>query len=211
MVRPNSPEWDYAKKIGDEGERLLSVFFTRLGMEVTQSIGNKPFDLKLSRRVNRRNRFAELGIAIERSEGAAWEVTRPFADASFELLLSGSVEGKRDLQYAWTGNVAVEVECRKQPSGIVTTSATWWATLLGNEVVVVRSSVLYDALDFTPYPEKRVGDDGAALVRLVPVDEFRRVPGALCADLREEVTSQTLAEMRLTDILIDVGCDGEAL
>lgn len=45
----------------------------------------------------------------------------------------GPIEVKRDTRVSESGNIAVEFECRGQPSGISTTTAAWWAFELAGE------------------------------------------------------------------------------
>ena len=123
--------------------------------------------------------FARLG----------WEVTRSIGRVSYDLLLIGRVEVKTDRKCADTGNVAVEVSYRGEMSGIVTTTATWWAYVLADEVVVVRASVLREAVLSGSHREVSGGDGRAARVRLVPVDDLRRLPGVHRIDLRPEAAS----------------------
>ncbi len=146
MRRPDSPQWNEQKLLGDEGERLVGEYFARLG----------------------------------------WEVTRSLGRASYDLLLIGRIEVKTDRRAVQTGHVAIEVSYHRQHSGIVTTTATWWAIVLANEVVIVRASVLREAVLTGSHREVSAGDDGAARVRLVPVDELRRLPGAHHIYLRPE-------------------------
>ena len=113
----------------------------------------------------------------EHFERLGWEVTRSVGRASYDLLLIGRIEVKTDRRAAETGNVAVEVSLRGEPSGIVTTTATWWAFVLVGEVVIVRASVLSDAVQSGCHREVSAGDGGAARVRLVSVEELRRLPG----------------------------------
>ena len=120
--------------------------------------------------------FARLG----------WEVTRSVGRVPYDLLLIGRIEVKTDRRAAETGNVAVEVSLRGEPSGIVTTTATWWAFVLVGEVVIVRASVLSEAVQSGRHQEVSAGDGGAARVRLVSVEELCRLPGAHHIDLRPE-------------------------
>ena len=123
--------------------------------------------------------FARLG----------WEVTRSLGRAPYDLLLIGRIEVKTDRKFVKTGNVAVEVSYHGEASGIVTTTATWWAFVLADEVVIVRASVLRETVLSGGHREVSAGDGGAARVRLVPVDELRRLPGAHHIDLRPEAAS----------------------
>jgi len=45
----------------------------------------------------------------------------------------GPIEVKRDTIVSQSGNIAIEFECRGQPSGIETSMATWWAFELSGE------------------------------------------------------------------------------
>ena len=123
--------------------------------------------------------FARLG----------WEVTQSIGRVSYDLLLIGRIEVKTDRLAAQTGNVAVEVSHQGEMSGIVTTTATWWAYVLADEVVVVRANVLREAVLSGSHREVSAGDNRAARVRLVPVDDLRRLPGVHRIDLRPEAAS----------------------
>ncbi len=120
--------------------------------------------------------FARLG----------WEVTQSIGRVSYDLLLIGRIEVKTDRQSTKTGHVAVEVSYHGEASGIVTTTATWWAYVLADEVVVIRASVLREAVLSGSHREVSAGDGRAARVRLVPVDDLRRLPGVHRIDLRPE-------------------------
>lgn len=113
-----------------------------------------------------------------------WEVTRTIGRAAYDLLLLGRVEVKVDRIAARSGHVAVEVSYHGQPSGILTTTAMVWAVVLGDEAIEVRVDVLRDAIVRGRHQEVSAGTGGAARVRLVPVDELRRLPGAHRIDLR---------------------------
>lgn len=117
-----------------------------------------------------------------------WEVTRTVGDAPYDLLLIGRVEVKTDRRAAETGHVAVEVSYRGEPSGIHTTTSVWWAVVLTEEVLFVRSSVLLEAVQSGRYREVAAGDGHAARVRLVPVDELRAL-SAYRVDRRSEAAS----------------------
>ena len=123
--------------------------------------------------------FARLG----------WEVTQSIGRVSYDLLLIGRIEVKTDRRFAETGNVAVEVSYRGEMSGIVTTTATWWAYVLADEVLVIRASVLRETVLTGSHREVSGGDGRAACVRLVPVDDLRRLPGVHRIDLRPEAAS----------------------
>jgi hypothetical protein len=53
------------------------------------------------------------------------------------------VEHKSDAWAPATGNVAIEVEQKGNPSGLATTTAKWWALEVQDDVwIVIRTSVL---------------------------------------------------------------------
>ena len=99
--------------------------------------------------------FARLG----------WEVPQSIGRVFYDLLLIGRVEVKTDRRFAETGNVAVEVSFRGEMSGIVTTTATWLAYVLADEVVVIRASVLREAVLTGSHREVSGGDGRAARAR----------------------------------------------
>lgn len=113
-----------------------------------------------------------------------WEVTRTIGRAAYDLLLLGRVEVKVDRIAVQSGQVAVEVSFHGQPSGILTTTAMLWTIVLEDEAIEVRVDVLRDAILRGRHREVSAGTSGAARVRLVPVDELRRLPGAHRIDLR---------------------------
>ena len=60
--------------------------------------------------------------------------------AFIEGFTSGTIEVKRDDRWAETNRVYIEYECRRrdgwQPSGIASTTADYWALVLGEIVIV---------------------------------------------------------------------------
>ena len=92
-----------------------------------------------------------------------------------------SIEIKKDSWVSRTGNVAVEFMSRNKPSGISTSTATWWAFMLGgskynNEVIVfVKRARLLRLV--TGAPTKKMGDrdgseQGVAEAFLLPVTKL---------------------------------------
>ena len=77
---------------------------------------------------------AELAIAAWFRDKRGWETYKALGRTDFDLLLQCQVEVKHDLQAPKTDNVAIETAYRGQPSGIITSKATWW-------VIVADSSV----------------------------------------------------------------------
>lgn len=116
---------------------------------------------------------AELAVASWfRSLG--FETFKTLGQASFDLLLTCRVEVKRDLRAAETGNVAVEVEYRGRSSGIHDSQATYWAFVLDDEALVIKTRTLRDLISRSEFPERYCGDGNQSLVRLVPVDTLRK-------------------------------------
>jgi hypothetical protein len=94
----------------------------------------------------------------------------------FDLIKNGKVEVKRDRESHRTGNVAVEISCRGEPSGIAVTEAEWWAFVLDNEIGTPHAIVIVP-LWHLKYLAKRCaregklvmgGDDKASKMILIP-------------------------------------------
>ena len=94
----------------------------------------------------------------------------------FDLIKNGKVEVKRDRESYKTGNVAVEYNCRGEPSGIAVTEAEWWAFILDNEIGTPHAIVIVP-LGHLKYLAKRCaregrivmgGDDNASKMILIP-------------------------------------------
>ncbi|HEY1599474.1 MAG TPA: hypothetical protein VGG64_07725 [Pirellulales bacterium] len=119
---------------------------------------------------------AELAVA-EWFRGRGWEPFRTIARADYDLLLQCAVEVKHDRQAATTGNVAIEIAYRNQPSGIVTSTAAWWAIVVGQQALLVKSDRLRSFVLSNDFRETRAGDNGASLIRLVPLDRLLGLPG----------------------------------
>ena len=91
------------------------------------------------------------------------------------------IEVKRDFIVSDTGNIAIEYECRDEPSGIATTRAAWWAILLdgldynGAVIVLIRTGRLKAIARKLYHLEGRVvpgGDNGSAKMVLLPVGDL---------------------------------------
>ena len=94
----------------------------------------------------------------------------------FDLIKNGKVEVKRDRESYRTGNVAVEITYRGEPSGIAVTEAEWWAFVLDNEIGTPHAIVIVP-LWHLKYLAKRCaregklvmgGDDKASKMILIP-------------------------------------------
>lgn len=94
----------------------------------------------------------------------------------------GMVEVKRDTIVSATGNIAVEYECRGRPSGIMVSTATWWAFVLSGKdfqdeiVIVILTERLRALCDY--HIQKREtepgGDDGQSQMVLLHVPRLLR-------------------------------------
>jgi hypothetical protein len=115
---------------------------------------------------------AELAIATW-FRGRGFESYKTLGPASFDLLLQCPVEVKNDLKAVETGNVAIETHHRGQPSGILTSRATYWAIVVGAEAFIVETEKRRELALAGGCHEVQAGDDQAATVRLVPVDKLR--------------------------------------
>jgi hypothetical protein len=115
---------------------------------------------------------AELAIAAWFRE-RGFEPYKTLGLAPFDLLLQCLVEVKHDLQAVVTGNVAIETHHRGQPSGILTSRATYWAIVVGAEAFVVETKELRDLALVGNCREVQAGDHRAATVRLLLLDKLR--------------------------------------
>jgi len=125
---------------------------------------------------------AELAIA-EWFRRLGWETYKTLGRVDSDLLLQCPVEVKRDLKASETGNVAIETAYRGQPSGIVTSKATWWAIVVGAEAVIVKQKELLHCVMAGEFREVAAGDNKAATVRLVPLERLREIKGARVVEL----------------------------
>lgn len=79
----------------------------------------------------------------------------------------------------------MEVSHRGQPSGIVTSSAAWWAIVVGREAVLVRTVDVRAFVQAGRFREVQAGDGLQSVVRLVPLDKLMGIRGAKVVRLRE--------------------------
>jgi hypothetical protein len=119
------------------------------------------------------------GQAVEQAVGAwaierGWTAHRSCGKVSgYDLLLQCTIEVKADRMAPSTGNVAVEFSYRGQPSGIMATSAVFWCIAVNDCGYIVRVDVLRRLAErFSAIP---AGDGKRAVVRLVPLDELKRI------------------------------------
>lgn len=86
-----------------------------------------------------------------------------------------TIEVKHDYKFQDTGNVAVEFESRKKPSGIVTTTASLWCYVLGNDIYISTTNRLKILIRTNTFPVKPAGDNLSSLVYLIPMRDFLKV------------------------------------
>ncbi|HEV3006375.1 MAG TPA: hypothetical protein VGX78_18030 [Pirellulales bacterium] len=113
---------------------------------------------------------------------------RPFAacgSEAFDLLLMTKIEVKHDLAAPATGHVAIEVESRGRPSGIVTSQADYWVLVFAEQAVVVRTSTLRERVLAGGLRRQDCGEDGSTVVCLLPVDQLVQLAGAQWIELGE--------------------------
>ena len=85
---------------------------------------------------------------------------------------------KHDRQAAATGNVAIETSRQGRPSGIIASTAAWWAIVVGNEAILMKTDVLRRFVSAHRFREVSAGDNKAALARLVPLERLKTLNGA---------------------------------
>ena len=116
---------------------------------------------------------AELVIA-EWFRQRGYDVYKAVGSTEPDLSVHTTVEVKRDLAAARTGNVALEVAYRNQPSGLRTTTAVWWAVVTADTAYLAKVRDVRQWLDRSDYPARPSGDGKRSLCVLVPVADFRK-------------------------------------
>lgn len=127
---------------------------------------------------------AEMAVA-EWFTARGYLVAKTLGAASFDLLLQAHVEVKHDRLAEQTGRVAVEIRHRGQPSGLVTTGASWWATVIGREAMLLKTDILRRCVLNGHYPTRFGGGSKAAELVLVPIAEIRGLEGVIPIPLPE--------------------------
>lgn len=116
---------------------------------------------------------AELAIANWFQE-RGFETYKTLGNAPFDLLLQCQVEVKRDLKATKTGNVAVEMRYRGNPSGVLISQATFWVIVLDTEAVILKTEILRKRVLQGNYREVAAGENLASTVALVPVEQLKQ-------------------------------------
>ena len=115
---------------------------------------------------------AELAIA-KWFKRYGWQPFKSIGNAEFDLLLQCEVEVKHDRMASDTGNLAIEVAYRGQPSGIMTSRAKWWVIVVGSLAVIIKTDKLQKFVLAGKFREVPAGDGKLATVRLVPLDRLK--------------------------------------
>jgi hypothetical protein len=119
---------------------------------------------------------AELAVA-EWFRTRGFEPYRSLGRADFDLLLQSTVEVKHDRRAVESGQVAIETAHRNQPSGIVTSPATYWALVVGGAAFIVKTDELRRAALSGNYVETPGGDGRRSTLRLMPLADLQQVTG----------------------------------
>ncbi len=125
---------------------------------------------------------AELAIAVWFRE-RGWQTYKTLGRADFDLLLQCEVEVKNNPKALETGNVAIETAHRGNPSGIMTSQATWWVIVVGQEATIVKTEDLQRFVLTGKFREVGAGDERASIVRLVPVERLQKLKGSHTIEL----------------------------
>tara|TARA_R100000664_G_C2690478_1_gene94804 strand:+ start:203 stop:550 length:348 start_codon:yes stop_codon:yes gene_type:complete len=92
-----------------------------------------------------------------------------------DILSYKKIEVKTDLQYKDTGNIYIEYESRKKPSGIATTQSEWYAIVLSKEkIILITTDKLKDLCRKyigTEY-DKRGGDKNTSKGICIPIKKI---------------------------------------
>ncbi len=107
---------------------------------------------------------------VDLVDGVAQEI------AFLNIITTGKYEVKHDFKVGKTGNIAVEVECSRRPSGLAITEAPYWLYFLTGEEFQDEVAVLISTNRLRRisalYPLVPAGDRKAARVHLVPVRDL---------------------------------------
>ena len=127
---------------------------------------------------------AELAVA-EWFIAKGYSVAKSLGRASYDLLAQCHIEVKHDRLAAQTGRIAVEIGHRGQPSGLLTTQATWWAIVVGREAMLLRTETLRRCVMSGRYATRQGGDRMASELVLVPLADIRALDGVHPIELGE--------------------------
>tara|TARA_R100001591_G_scaffold110441_1_gene121367 strand:+ start:822 stop:1196 length:375 start_codon:yes stop_codon:yes gene_type:complete len=98
-----------------------------------------------------------------------------------DLFKNKTIEVKRDFWVGRTGNIAVEFQSRKKPSGILTTEADYWVFVFSAEyedklMLVVETEKLKKITKVFAIRGliKEMGDNNSSLAVLIPIKELSK-------------------------------------
>ena len=98
-----------------------------------------------------------------------------------DLFKNTNIEVKRDFWVGRTGNIAVEFQSRKKPSGILTTEADYWVFVFSAEyedklMLVVETEKLKKVTKVFAIRGliKEMGDNNSSLAVLIPIKELSK-------------------------------------
>ena len=98
-----------------------------------------------------------------------------------DLFKNKKVEVKRDFWTGRTGNIAIEFESRKKPSGILTTQADYWVFIFAGEyqdkvMLVIETERLKEVTrEFAKRGSiKEMGDNNTSQAVLIPIKELSK-------------------------------------
>ncbi len=117
-----------------------------------------------------------LEMVAEWFKARGYRVTQTIGADNVDLVVQTEFEVKHDLKAQTTGNVAIETEYNGRASGIQTSTAPWWAIVVGTEGFIMETKRLRDFVLGGHFREAQAGDRKAARVRLVPVETLRGMP-----------------------------------
>jgi hypothetical protein len=117
---------------------------------------------------------AELALA-DYFRNLGWNTLRALGRADFDLQLQCDVEVKNDLRASETGNVAIEIAYGNQASGIMTSRATWWAIVAGDECYLCKTDELRRVIVEPALRRVYAGDGAKSEIVLVSLERLRKV------------------------------------
>jgi hypothetical protein len=140
-------------------------------------------------------RDREAGDEAERRLARAlsrrgWRALQTVGNDGFDLVLLTTVEVKHDRHAHRTGKLAVEVESRGRPSGILTSTADFWAFVSGDMAVLVPRAVLRRRTLLGAWQERVCGDDNQTVIRLAPIEEIAALGGIQFVSLDDTLSKE---------------------
>ena len=119
-----------------------------------------------------------------------WDIDLPFGEKyedTLSSILTNNTKGKIEVKterdiWKTTGNIYIELACREAFSGLVSTKADWWATILTFDgaikgIIILPTNLMKKQVktliknNIAEYPVYG-GDDDASIGALVPLKEL---------------------------------------